>query len=148
MVNFLPESGLYLLILQLTSQIEYVWLLCHFRISTMIKFCQPSLVKVNTYKASVICRKPRCNVRINCIHRHSLPVIIVRKTVENMINRMIHISQPNHFWCGNQTDMYCVGMEDTNESMVYVAFSCVVIIIVLYIILVLIRKYEKEHEKY
>jgi hypothetical protein len=114
----------------------------------MIKIYQPSLLKVRVCSKNVFHKIPRRNVRIGNNVPQALPVKIVRVTVENMINRMIHISQPNHFWYGNQTDMYCVGMEETNESMIQLAFGCIMIIIVLYIILVFLRMYEKEHEKY
>lgn len=112
----------------------------------MMKYCQPSLPKMRFCSNNTIHRTFRRNVRIaHNIHR-ALPVKIIRVTVENMMNRIIHISQPNQFWYGSQTDLYCVGMEETNEYVVHVAFGCIMVIIVLYIILVLLMKYEKENE--
>jgi hypothetical protein len=76
----------------------------------------------------------------------ALPVKIVRVTVEKMIERIIHISQPHHYYYGNQTDMYCVGVDD-DDSRVFIATTCVLLILFLYILVVLLRKYEKENDK-
>jgi hypothetical protein len=74
-------------------------------------------------------------------------VKIVRVTVEKMIERIIHISQPNHFWYGGHTETYCIGVDDGDDGFIILAASCIVLILILYILLVVLRKYEKEHDK-
>lgn len=88
----------------------------------------------------------RHNVRIGV--RPAFPVKIVRVTVERMIKRIIHVSQPHHCWYGYQTDMYCVGVDDNDDGHVLIATACVILIFILYVLLVLLRKYEKENDKY
>lgn len=109
----------------------------------MIRLSNPSLVKVRGY--AMFTTPQRHNVRVGT--QQALPVKIIRVTVEKMMRRIIHISQPNHYWHGHYTDMYCVGVEDNDDSTIVVAITCVLLIVILYIILVLLRKYEKENEK-
>ncbi len=109
----------------------------------MIKVRHTQLVKKNIYSYRLL----RVNRPVGVIPHQALPVKIIRVTVERMIKRMVHISQPNHFWYGAQTDAYCVGAEETDDGVVFIAMSCVVLILILYGFLVLLRKYEKEHEK-
>jgi hypothetical protein len=91
-------------------------------------------------------KQPRHNVRIGL--NSALPVKIVRVTVEKMIQRITHISQPHHYYYGYQTDMYCVGVDDNDDGLVLIATTCVLLILILYVFLVLLRKYEKENDKY
>lgn len=107
----------------------------------MIKLSPPPLVRHSCFM------RPRRTVRIGIAHQ-ALPVKIIRVTVERMIKRIVHISQPHHYWYGSQTEMYCVGVDDSDESIVLIATTCVLLILFLYVLLVLLRKYEKEHEKY
>jgi hypothetical protein len=110
----------------------------------MIKLSHHSLVRTHQLSYRLTSRPNRTY----CPLAGAFPVKIIRVTVEKMIKRIIHISQPNHFWCGGgQTDAYCVGVDDTDDGVVCLAFSCVVLILILYALLVFLRKYEKEHDR-
>ncbi len=122
-------------------------LICSLRVSSMIKLNHPPLVRQCCLG---VCMRPRRTLRIGVAHQ-ALPVKIIRVTVEKMIKRIIHISQPNHFWYGGHggyTDTYCVGVDDGDDGVVLIAVTCIVLILVLYTLLVILRKYEKEHDKF
>ena len=112
----------------------------------MITLKNNSLVKAK--KASSKVKREPYKHRLHTLAHSALPVTAIRITVERMIPRIIHISQPHNFWYVHQHEGYYTGIDETDDNVAYLASICILVILLLLFILVLLRKYEKENEKY